>query len=369
MAINVVIEDPQLTVLGPPASLTLNVNSGEQGTRGTKIFSGVGNPNLSSLLSDKILGDLFVRTDFGPELGYLYQYVSVPGGPEWTPILSFGSVTASVNFFAQSASISAANAFFYANSSSTSFLDIDTKYLGAKSSAPLTDNFGNTLEIGALYFDTIFASLFVWDGSDWLDVTTSASATFQASLLIPKSILNNPGDIVIAQANDIPTIFPVGFDNYVLISDSSASVGLSWSNQFSTIAFTSSASANAASLALGYANAASANVDLRALGYASSASTNASNVALGYASSASANAANIASGLYLTKTSPQVTPQTVVDLRSASVMFTSASISGINLNSLPDVDTQGISKNQVLVYNGEKWNNENYIIPLFFGGM
>jgi hypothetical protein len=89
MAINVVIEDPQLTVLGPPASLTLNVNSGEQGTRGTKIFSGVGNPNSSSLLSDKILGDLFVRTDIGPDYGVIYQYVSVPGGPEWQKIINF----------------------------------------------------------------------------------------------------------------------------------------------------------------------------------------------------------------------------------------------------------------------------------------
>jgi hypothetical protein len=117
MAINVVLEDPQLTVLGPPAQVTLNVNSGEKGTRGTKIFTGTGNPNNSSLLSDKILGDLFIRTDTGSDYGIIYQYSSLPGGSEWVKILNFQPISYNkihnLNFVSGSVSASVAVTDFY----------------------------------------------------------------------------------------------------------------------------------------------------------------------------------------------------------------------------------------------------------------
>lgn len=117
MAINVVLEDPQLTVLGPPAQVTLNVNSGEKGTRGTKIFTGTGNPNNSSLLSDKILGDLFIRADSGSDYGAIYQYSSLPGGSEWIKILNFQPISYNkihnLNFVSGSVSASVSVTDFY----------------------------------------------------------------------------------------------------------------------------------------------------------------------------------------------------------------------------------------------------------------
>ena len=49
-------------------------------------------------------------------------------------------------------------------------------YLGAKDTAPTTDNNGNPLIVGALYFNTTTGFLYVWDGTAW-DVTTFNETT------------------------------------------------------------------------------------------------------------------------------------------------------------------------------------------------
>jgi hypothetical protein len=43
----------------------------------------------------------------------------------------------------------------------------DDRYLGSKTSAPSTDNDGNTLLEGALYWNSTLSRLYVWDGSVW----------------------------------------------------------------------------------------------------------------------------------------------------------------------------------------------------------
>jgi hypothetical protein len=43
----------------------------------------------------------------------------------------------------------------------------DDRYLGAKSSAPSTDNDGNALVTGSLYYNTTVSQLYIWDGSEW----------------------------------------------------------------------------------------------------------------------------------------------------------------------------------------------------------
>ena len=44
------------------------------------------------------------------------------------------------------------------------FTDI---YLGAKSSSPSTDNDGDALDTGAIYYDTTDNQLYIWDGTNW----------------------------------------------------------------------------------------------------------------------------------------------------------------------------------------------------------
>lgn len=68
---------------------------------------------------------------------------------------------------ASAASTSASNASASASSAAASFDSFDDRYLGSKASAPSTDNDGDALLAGAIYWNTTVDSLFIWDGAAW----------------------------------------------------------------------------------------------------------------------------------------------------------------------------------------------------------
>jgi len=76
---------------------------------------------------------------------------------------------------ATNAANSATAAASSATSAANSFDDFDDRYLGAKSSEPSTDNDGDALVTGALFFDTTAGAMKVWTGSAWNTVTVSAA--------------------------------------------------------------------------------------------------------------------------------------------------------------------------------------------------
>ena len=55
------------------------------------------------------------------------------------------------------------------------FDSFDDRYLGAKSSAPSTDNDGNALLTGALYFNSSSNQIFNWTGSAWVAIKPTSS--------------------------------------------------------------------------------------------------------------------------------------------------------------------------------------------------
>jgi len=83
---DVVLSNDDLTVLSGPSTVELLVDIGPTGTRGSKFFVGVGNPNSLSGLN-QILNDMYINTSPGEDYGYLYQYVSEPGGNSWVEVL------------------------------------------------------------------------------------------------------------------------------------------------------------------------------------------------------------------------------------------------------------------------------------------
>ena len=83
---DVVLSTDDLTVLSGPETIELLVDIGPTGTRGSKFFVGLGNPNLDEDL-DPILNDIYVNSSPGADYGYLYQYVSEPGGDTWVEVL------------------------------------------------------------------------------------------------------------------------------------------------------------------------------------------------------------------------------------------------------------------------------------------
>jgi len=71
----------------------------------------------------------------------------------------------------------ASNAASSANSAASLYDSFDDRYLGAKSSSPTTDNDGNTLLVGALYWDSVNKKMYTWDGANWDEWGSGAGAT------------------------------------------------------------------------------------------------------------------------------------------------------------------------------------------------
>jgi hypothetical protein len=120
MAIDTIISNDELVVVGPPASVSVSVDIGPQGERGSQFYSGVGTPaqNAASLV-DANVNDLYINSLLGGNYGVVYKLNAVPGGSSWQSILKFQpishSVQKSVNFTSGTGSISIPLADFYSN--------------------------------------------------------------------------------------------------------------------------------------------------------------------------------------------------------------------------------------------------------------
>ncbi len=75
------------------------------------------------------------------------------------------------------AATSEQNAQQAATDAETALDNFTDQYLGAKSSEPSTDNDGDPLLTGSLYYNTTGEQLYVWDGSVWQDAAFSAQST------------------------------------------------------------------------------------------------------------------------------------------------------------------------------------------------
>ena len=73
------------------------------------------------------------------------------------------------------AATSAASAATSASAAAETYDNFDDRYLGAKTVAPTTDNDGNPLIVGALYFNSVTGIMGVWSGSAWVAINTTSS--------------------------------------------------------------------------------------------------------------------------------------------------------------------------------------------------
>ena len=90
--VDVLLNTEDVVVLGPAEIIDVLVDIGPQGTRGTKFIVGSGEPNAQTssgvlLGQTLILNDMYINTSPGVDYGYMYQYVSQPGGNTWTQVL------------------------------------------------------------------------------------------------------------------------------------------------------------------------------------------------------------------------------------------------------------------------------------------
>jgi hypothetical protein len=144
--LNVLINEADITVLGPPNTIEIEVDRGAKGDRGTKTFYGGIDPNslTPSQFSTAygylpIYGDQFISTVAGPNYGQYYVYSYVPGGDEWTASFSLQS---------------AASEMFYTGNftwSASAFPNVDL--INASSASATTALWGNlttgSIDIGS----------------------------------------------------------------------------------------------------------------------------------------------------------------------------------------------------------------------------
>ena len=112
---------------------------------------------------------------------------------------SGNSATASANSATASANSATASASS-ATSAAASFDSFDDRYLGAKSSAPSTDNDGNALLTGALYFNSSSSQIFNWTGSAWEAIKPTSSEQTNINTLSASSVV---ADMAILATTDI----------------------------------------------------------------------------------------------------------------------------------------------------------------------
>lgn len=88
----VLVSSDNLSVLGGPSSITLNLDTGAQGQRGTFILYGFPNPNSEeaqeTFISEPQIFDLYVVVDpSSDDYLQIYQYVNQDGQLIWIPAL------------------------------------------------------------------------------------------------------------------------------------------------------------------------------------------------------------------------------------------------------------------------------------------
>jgi hypothetical protein len=102
--VDVVAATSNLTVLGGPSSINVELDLGSPGQRGSQIFTGNGkptDPGIQSTLfasNQELVNDLYINLDpSSDEYLYLYQYQSLLGVPTWSRLFRLVPNTALVN--------------------------------------------------------------------------------------------------------------------------------------------------------------------------------------------------------------------------------------------------------------------------------
>lgn len=111
-SVDVLVDAGNITVIGPPTTLDVQLDVGPRGQRGSQIYVGSGLPSSSTIAnySSVLPGDLYINVAPGVNYSYLYQYVVRPAGNVWEAVLSISPAIYralfEVEFVAGSAEIS-----------------------------------------------------------------------------------------------------------------------------------------------------------------------------------------------------------------------------------------------------------------------
>ena len=132
---------------------------------------------------------------------------------------------------ASNAATSESNAATSETNAAASYDSFDDRYLGAKASDPLTDNDGDALITGALYFNSTDGDMRVYNGSAWINVVSSlgnlANIVEDTTPQLGGNLESNGQDILMADDDaviigtdtDLTIVHDSGVNNTLFKSD------------------------------------------------------------------------------------------------------------------------------------------------------
>lgn len=97
---DVILSSEDLTVLGGPSSIDVNLSIGPEGDRGSYILVGYGNPNTPGVFIAETpqIYDMYINLlASDSEYLYIYQYLSVGGTTSWVRLMKLTPNTFSYN--------------------------------------------------------------------------------------------------------------------------------------------------------------------------------------------------------------------------------------------------------------------------------
>jgi len=257
---------------------------------------------------------------------------------------------------ASAASSSQTAAALSETNTATLYDNFDDRYLGVKATSPSTDNDGNTLQEGALYFNSTTKAMYVWNSTLWVPLANEISATNAATSATAALASQNAAATSAANALTSETNADTSEANALTYSNNSSSSASAASTSASNAASSASSASSSASTATTQASNASTSATnaaasaTSASGSASTATTQAgiattqaSNAATS-ASNASTSASNAATSETNAATSASTaTTQATNAASSASAASTSASNALTSENNAETAETNAIA--------------------------
>lgn len=91
-----------------------------------------------------------------------------------------------------------------------SVLNMDKRYLGAKSVPPTLDNQGAALQAGAVYYDTVLLGVYTWTGSAWVLGISSISGVASLNGSTGAVTIKTVGGVSLMGAGNVAIAAPIG---------------------------------------------------------------------------------------------------------------------------------------------------------------
>jgi hypothetical protein len=159
----------KITSLGTPTTSTDAATKGYIDTEITNLINGApGTLDTLKEIADQIqAGGTFYDSVLFKSGGTMTGNLTLAGAPS-------SNLHAATKLYVDDVAGSATAAAASAAAAAASYDSFDDRYLGAKSSAPTLDNDGNALVTGALYWNSVSATMFAWTGSTWGSISSTA---------------------------------------------------------------------------------------------------------------------------------------------------------------------------------------------------